>query len=73
MSLLALSRAAIALTELAKEAEPAPALPATMPNANEDVAHGTQGRLLRPAVGGLGLKKVQGPRAYGPRLKIPGS
>lgn len=71
MSLLRLSRAAEALSKLA---EPAPVLPGNLlAEPEESVAHGTQGRLLRPAVGGVGLKKLEGPRAYGPRLKLPGT
>lgn len=71
MTLLRLSRAAEALSKMA---EPAPVLPGALADEPlEAVPHGTQGRLLRPSVGGVGLKTTQGPRAYGPRLKLPGT
>jgi hypothetical protein len=37
------------------------------------LAHGTQGRLSRLAAVRNKLRKVEGPRAYAPRLSRPGS
>lgn len=34
----------------------------------QQVSHGLQGRLTRPAVSGAANKGMQGPRAYAPRL-----
>ena len=70
MSFLSLSKMASKLA--ADSAAQQFAMPTTqLAGSSSDVKNGFEGRMGTPPVGAPGFKKMQGPRAYAPRLNQP--
>lgn len=64
--LLRVSRLASGLAKMADDAAAVGLMPGQAPQSK--VVNGLEGRFMKPMVGGMKVRKTEGPRAYAPRL-----